>query len=134
VRYLLDTNAVIALVKRETRFLKRARQQSPSDFGIPSIAAHELYFGAYIKSGRVEENLARIEYLRLIVVEFDSEDAREAGQLRAQLAAAGTPIGSYDVPIAGQAKARDLILITRNVREFARVPGLQIENWETDER
>jgi tRNA(fMet)-specific endonuclease VapC len=81
VRYLLDTNAVIALVKRETRFLKRARQQSPSDFGIPSIAAHELYFGAY-KSGRVEENLARIEYLRLIVVEFDSEDAREAGQLR----------------------------------------------------
>jgi tRNA(fMet)-specific endonuclease VapC len=133
VRYLLDTNAVIALVKRETRFLKRARQQSPSDFGIPSIAAHELYFGAY-KSGRVEENLARIEYLRLIVVEFDSEDAREAGQLRAQLAAAGTPIGSYDVLIAGQAKARDLILITRNVREFARVPGLQIENWETDER
>jgi tRNA(fMet)-specific endonuclease VapC len=133
VRFLLDTNAVIALVKREPRFMKRVRERSPSEFGIPSIAAHELYFGAY-KSSRVEENLARLEYLRIPVVEFDREDAQEAGQLRALLAAAGTPIGPYDVLIAGQAKARNLILVTRNVREFARVAGLRIEDWEADEQ
>jgi tRNA(fMet)-specific endonuclease VapC len=133
VRFLLDKNAVIALVKREPRFMQRVRERSPSEFGIPSIAAHELYFGAY-KSSRVEENLARLEYLRIPVVEFDREDAQEAGQLRALLAAAGTPIGPYDVLIAGQAKARNLILVTRNVREFARVAGLRIEDWEADEQ
>ena len=104
MRFLLDTNAVIALVKREPRFMKRVRERSPSEFGIPSIAAHELYFGAY-KCSRVEENLARLEYLRIPVIEFDREDAREAGQLRALLSAAGTPIGPYEVLIAGQAKA-----------------------------
>ena len=131
MRFLLDTNAVVALVKKEPRFMKRARERSPSEFGISSIAAHELYFGAY-KSGRIEENLARIDYLRLPVVEFDREDAQEAGQLRAALAAAGTPIGPYDVLIAGQAKARNLILVTRNVREFGRVAGLNVEDWEAE--
>lgn len=111
--------------------MKRARERSPSEFGISSIAAHELYFGAY-KSGRIEENLARIDYLRLPVVEFDREDAQEAGQVRATLAAAGTPIGPYDVLIAGQAKARNLILVTRNAREFGRVAGLNVEDWEAE--
>ena len=131
MRFLLDTNAVVALVKKEPRFMKRARERSPSEFGISSIAAHELYFGAY-KSGRIEENLARIDYLRLPVVEFDREDAQEAGQVRATLAAAGTPIGPYDVLIAGQAKARNLILVTRNAREFGRVAGLNVEDWEAE--
>jgi tRNA(fMet)-specific endonuclease VapC len=130
---LLDTNAVIALAKKESRFMKRARERSPSEFGISSIAAHELYFGVY-KSGRIEENknLARIDNLRLPVVEFDREDAQEAGQVRATLAAAGTPIGPYDVLIAGQAKARNLTLVTRNVREFGRVAGLNAEDWEAE--
>jgi tRNA(fMet)-specific endonuclease VapC len=133
VKLLLDADAAIAMVRREPRFMKRAREQSPPEFGISSIAAHALYFGAN-KSDRVEENLARLEYLRLSVVEFDREDAQEAGQVRAFLAAAGTPIGPYDVLIAGQAKARNLILITRKVREFARVSGLHIEDWEADEQ
>jgi tRNA(fMet)-specific endonuclease VapC len=85
-----------------------------------------LYFGAY-KSSRIEVNLACIDYLRLPVVEFDREDAQEAGQARVSLAAAGTPIGPYDVLIAGQAKARNLIAVTRNAREFARVAGLHSE-------
>jgi tRNA(fMet)-specific endonuclease VapC len=131
VKFLLDTNAVIAMVNKEPRFMGRARERSPSEFGISSIAAHELYFGAY-KSGRIEENLARMDYLRLPVVEFDREDAQEAGQVRASLAAAGTPIGPYDVLIAGQAKARNLILVTRNVREFGRVAGLHVEDWEAE--
>jgi tRNA(fMet)-specific endonuclease VapC len=113
--------------------MKRLRERSPSEFGIPSIAAHELHFGAY-QSSKVEENLARLEYLRLPVVEFDREDAQEAGLLRASLAAAGTPIGPCDALIAGQAKARNLVLVTRNVRESARVSGLRIEDWEANEQ
>ena len=91
--------------------------------------AHELYYGAY-KSGRPEENLARVEGLAFPVLEFDREDARSAGEVRARLSGAGTPIGPYDVLIAGQALARKLILLTHNRKEFERVPGLRLEDWE----
>ncbi len=64
------------------------------------------------------------------MVEFDREDSRQACAIRAMLAAAGTPIGPYDILIAGQARTRDLILITHNTSEFARVDGLRIEDWE----
>lgn len=67
------------------------------------------------------------------MLEFDRDDARCAGSIRARLASAGQPIGPYDVLIAGQALARGLILVTRNTREFARVPDLQVENWEIKE-
>ena len=109
----------------------RVTEHAPVDFGIPSIAAHELYFGAF-RSARSTENLARIGRLRIPIIDFDREDAVEAGRIRAALASAGTPIGPYDVLIAGQAKARELILITRNTREFARVDGLSVQNWEDD--
>ena len=126
---MLDTNAVIALLRGTPRIVASIREQAPSDFGISSIAAHELYFGAY-RSVRSEENVARIGRLRIPIIEFDREDAVEAGRVRAALAVAGTPIGPYDVLIAGQAKARNLVLVTRNIREFARVRGLSVQNWE----
>jgi tRNA(fMet)-specific endonuclease VapC len=129
LRYLLDSNSVIALLKAHAGFLERIRQHRPQDFAISSIGAHELFYGAY-KGRRIAENLARIEALRFEVLDFDREDARQAGELRAGLAASGTPIGPYDVLIAGQAIARGLTLITHNVREFRRVPMLQIEDWE----
>jgi tRNA(fMet)-specific endonuclease VapC len=129
---LFDTNAVIALLKGNPVMVARLREHAPVNFGIPAIAAHELYFGAS-KSARSIDNLARIGRLRIPVVDFDREDAIEAGRIRAALAAAGTPIGPYDVLIAGQAKARDLILITCNTREFLRVGGLRVQNWESDD-
>lgn len=101
----------------------------PGDFGIASIALHELYYGAY-KSARVEENLARIDSMRIAVLPFDTEDARQAGEIRSTLARAGKTIGPYDSLIAGQAKARSLTLITHNVAEFSRVVGLRVEDWE----
>ena len=61
---------------------------------------------------------------------FDGEDAEQAGEIRAALVLPGTPIGPYDVLIAGQAKARSLTLITRNAREFQRIDGLMTEDWE----
>ncbi|SOE68609.1 tRNA(fMet)-specific endonuclease VapC [Burkholderia sp. D7] len=130
MKYLLDTNAVIALMKGNTGFLTRLRQHQPRDFAMPSIVAHELYFGAY-KSLRAAANLRRVEALQFEILDFDPEDARRAGEVRAQLASAGTPIGPYDVLIAGQALARSLTLVTHNVREFQRVSGLSVEDWES---
>ena len=129
MKYLLDSNAVIALLKGHSGFLSRIRQHAPQDFAIPAIVAHELFYGAY-KGQRTAENLARIEALQFEVLEFDREDARQAGELRAYLSAAGTPIGPYDVLIAGQALSRDMILVTHNTREFHRVPDLHVEDWE----
>ncbi len=129
MKYLLDSNAIIALLKANARFISRIRQHQPEDFAVPAIVAHELYFGAY-KSQRVAENLARLETLRFATLDFDREDARHAGELRAVLGAAGAPIGPYDVLIAGQALARGMTLVTRNVREFQRVPMLKVEDWE----
>jgi tRNA(fMet)-specific endonuclease VapC len=128
MKYLLDANAVIALLKGEPTFLEHLRAHLPTDFGLPAIVAHELYYGAY-KSQRAAANLGRIEALQFEVIPFDAEDAQHASEIRAQLAGAGTPIGPYDVLIAGQGRARNLVLVTHNVREFARVPQLRVEDW-----
>ncbi|CAG9190226.1 tRNA(fMet)-specific endonuclease VapC [Paraburkholderia tropica] len=133
MKFLLDTNAVIAMMKGAEPLLSRLREHQPSDFGLPSIVAHELYYGAY-KSQRAEHNLARVAALQFEVVSFDAEDAQHAGDIRARLTATGTPIGPYDALIAGQARARQLTLITHNVREFARVEGLQFEDWLSPEQ
>ncbi|HVT02319.1 MAG TPA: PIN domain-containing protein, partial [Thermoanaerobaculia bacterium] len=92
--------------------------------------AHELYYGAF-KSQRKTRNVDLVDALQFEVLEFDQDDAKQAGEVRALLAARGTPIGPYDVLIAGQARARKLILVTRNTGEFARVPDLRVEDWES---
>lgn len=61
---------------------------------------------------------------------LDADDARQAAEIRATLASEGRPIGPYDLLIAGQARAKELTVVTRNLGEFARVPGLRVENWE----
>ena len=127
---MLDANAVIGLLGGNAGLLAKVHQHVPEDFGVSAIAAHELFYGAY-KSQRRAQNLARIDGLQFVVLEFDQEDARQAGEVRAALAAAGTPIGPYDVLIAGQARARGLILVTHNTGEFSRVGGLDVEDWQT---
>jgi tRNA(fMet)-specific endonuclease VapC len=129
VKFLLDTNAVIGLTKGIPGLEQRVHQVDPTDIGLSVIVLHELFFGAY-KGRRVTANLDAIADLNFDVVDLDKEDARAAGELRATLAAAGTLIGPYDVLIAGQALARHLTLITHNTREFSRVQGLRIEDWE----
>lgn len=129
MKYLLDTNAVIAIMKGHEKFLARLRPHKPADFGMPSVVAYELLYGAF-HSQRVEDNLRRVDALRFEVLEFDINDARCAARIRAQLATQGSPIGPYDLLIAGQSQARGLTLITRNLREFQRIPGLEIQDWE----
>ncbi len=131
MRFLLDANVVIALLNTATSKLAlRARRERPGDLAMPAIVAHELFYGAF-KSRRAAQNVALVDALHFDVLDFGKEDARRAGEVRAFLAARGTPIGPYDVLIAGQALARDLILVTRNAGEFARVPRLRTENWES---
>lgn len=129
MRYLLDTNVMIALLKGSPKTVSRIRAYSPSDIGVSSIVLHELFYGAF-KSMQSDANISRLDALQLEVIEFDKEDARQAGEIRALLARRGVPIGPYDVLIAGQAKSRDLTLVTRNTKEFQRVDGLKLDDWE----
>ncbi|MGJ0395508.1 MAG: type II toxin-antitoxin system VapC family toxin [Methylocystis sp.] len=129
MRYLLDTNAVIRLLKGDDSSLAhRLRQHRPDEICLSSIVTHELYFGAY-KSARVGANLSRLHALRFEVLPFDLDDSIIAGEIRAKLRAEGAPIGPYDLLIAAQALCRGLALVTANVKEFRRVEGLLVEDW-----
>lgn len=129
MKFLLDTNAVIAILNAKQDFIARLKQHHPNDFGLPAIVLFELYFGAE-KSQRKKENLTKIERLPFEIIPFTASDARIAGKIRAQLMALGRSIGTYDVQIAAQALSRDLILITHNVKEFSRIDGLVWQDWE----
>jgi tRNA(fMet)-specific endonuclease VapC len=128
VIFLLDTNAANSLNRETPSFMERRLGFSPRDFGISSIVAFEIFYGAY-SGTRVRANLREMDRLQLEIVPFDHDDAHAAGKIRAELQRRGTPIGPYDILIAGQALARNLTLITRNLREFSRVDGLSVENW-----
>lgn len=131
IRTLLDTNAVIALVgRRSPELLARVEAAEPGSLAISAIVAHELWYGAY-RSQKVAFNLEtlRLLFSDLLILDLDPEDARVAGEIRAELASAGTPIGPYDVLIAGQAKARGFTLVTNNTGEFRRVVGLKLDDW-----
>lgn len=130
----LDTNAVIAAINAGASPV-RDRLQVVFDRGeticISTIVLFELWYGV-AKSTRREHNSAKLAGFTggpVRALQFDSEDAEEAGEIRAQLHRAGTPIGYYDLLIAAQARRRNAVLVTANVREFARVPGLQLEDW-----
>jgi tRNA(fMet)-specific endonuclease VapC len=130
MRFLLDANVIIGLLNDATsKLARRARRERPADIAISAIVAHELFYGAF-KSQRATQNVASIDSLQFEVLAFDKEDARQAGEVRALLAVRGTPIGPYDVLIAGQAKSRNLILVTNNTDEFGRVPGLRLDDWQ----
>ena len=130
MRYLLDANAVIGLLNDATSPLaQRARRERPHDIAISAIVVHELFYGAF-KSRRATQNVALVDALQFAVIEFDREDARQSGAVRAHLASRGSPIGPYDILIAGQALARNLILVTHNIREFNRVPRLRVDDWQ----
>ncbi len=133
MNYLLDTNACIAIIKKHPIVTGRLRRelQSGSRIFASSIAAFELFYGA-VNSAHQAENKAAVDTLHgthVTAIDFDVADAEAAGDIRAKLEKAGTPIGPYDVLIAGQARCRDLVVVTANEREFRRVPGLRWENW-----
>lgn len=130
LKYLLDTNIVIYTMKNRPTQVKRCFEKHPGQMGISTVTLGELVFGAE-HSQQAERNLADIEALaaRLSVIPFEIKAAYHFGQIRAALYSAGRPIGPYDMMIAGQARALGLILVTNNIKEFERVPGLLLEDW-----
>ena len=131
MRYLLDTNACIALLNKTSRpLMARIRRHEPADIGLPAPVAYELYYGAW-KSWQTSRNLDLLDRMGFEIVPFDASDARVAGAVRSRLEAIGCPIGPYDLLIAGQALARGLVLVTANSREFRRVEGLHCEDWSS---
>jgi tRNA(fMet)-specific endonuclease VapC len=130
----LDTNAVIAVLNDRSSPV-RARIDAAIGSGgalaISSIVLFELRYGA-AKSARPDRNAQRIaDFLSgpIEVLPFEPADADEAGDIRAALERAGTPIGPYDILVAAQARRRDALLVTANEREFTRVPRLKLEDW-----
>jgi tRNA(fMet)-specific endonuclease VapC len=102
-----------------------------SEFYVPTVVVYELWYGVS-KSDRFQanaQNLTAFLSKPFAVLSFDEEDARISGEIRAKLAKKGTPIGPYDVLIAGQALARGMTLVTANTREFSRVDGLKLVDW-----
>jgi len=129
----LDTNVVIAVLKGGPPQLvdRFEHELSRNALALPVIVLYELRYGI-AKSARREENTERLEvFLQapIAVLPFDPEDAEEAGDIRAALHRAGTPIGPYDILIAAQARRRSALLVTANRGEFSRMPGLRTENW-----
>ena len=134
MNYLLDTNVCIALINGTSPLIRRRYIQATAQQILPqvsSIVAHELWYGM-AKSERVIQNANRlVAFLRnaVDVLDYTEQDAQAAGEIRAELESKGQRIGEYDTLIAGQAFARNLVLVTANTREFGRVKGLVVEDW-----
>ncbi len=130
MRFLLDTDTCIYALKSNASVLERMLSRSRADVAVSVISEAELRAGAAKSSSPVKTAHLVQNFLRpLTIVEYTSADAVSYAQVRAKLERAGIPIGPLDTLIAGQAVGRNLILVTNNQREFARVSGLRLENW-----
>lgn len=133
LRYMLDTNICIYVIKQRPISVREAFNANAARLCISSVTLAELNYGAE-KSAKPEHNLSVVESFvaRLAVLDFDDAAASHFGQIRAGLERAGTPIGAYDMMIAAHARSRGLTVVTNNMREFGRVPGLVVANWVND--
>jgi tRNA(fMet)-specific endonuclease VapC len=131
MRALLDTNICIYLIKKKPpAVLKKFKTFQINDLGISSITLAELEFGVYNSSYPDQNQEALNQFLiPLEIALFDDRAAIEYGRIRAYLQRRGLPIGSMDLLIAAQAKSLAVPLVTNNLREFKRIPGLLLENW-----
>ncbi|GHS98457.1 ribonuclease VapC [Synergistales bacterium] len=128
--FLLDTNAVVTTLRDENSLMARTLITRPfEEIYISAIVLFELYYGAFKSTLRKADNIRSVDDLRFQILDFNVNDARCAGEIRASLALSGNIIGPFDILIAGQALSRGLTLITNNVKEFQRVDELRIEDW-----
>jgi len=132
MKVVWDTNTCIRLLKGNSpAIFKKIENISNSDIIIPAIVRFELYYGAY-KSDKQNETLIKLnDFLRSFdTIDIDSRVAETAGKIRADLDKKGTPVGPYDLLIAASALSREYKLVTHNTKEFSRIGGLEIEDWE----
>lgn len=130
LEYMLDTNVCIYVIKNRPATLRDRFDQLAEALCISAITLGELLYGAE-KSARRGQNLQTVEQFtaRLEVMPFSLNAAAHFGQMRAELVKLGAVCGAYDMLIGAHARSEGLILVTNNVREFQRMPGLRVENW-----
>jgi len=130
VRYLLDTNIIIAAMKGDARVRARLETTPLSEIVLSPVVLGELEHGVE-KSQQQEKNSARLARIveGMHLAPLDAEASRRYGAIRTELERKGTPIGANDYWIAAQALAMDAVLVTNNIGEFSRVPGLTVEDW-----
>ena len=131
MRFMLDTNSCISLIKRKpANILRRIKSLSPGEAGLSAITLAELRYGV-AKSAQKERNgQALAEFLLpLEIADFDETAADAYGEIRAALEKAGTPIGPLDTQIGAHALSLGAVLVTHNTREFRRIPELAVQDW-----
>ena len=130
LKYLLDTNIVIYVLKRRPKEVLPMFNANASRMAISSITLSELFYGAE-KSLNTDKNLEAVEEFvsHLDVLPYDAKASQHYGQIKAALEKKGQIIGENDIHIAAHATSHGLILVSNNVREFKRVPNLVLENW-----
>ncbi|HEX8221037.1 MAG TPA: type II toxin-antitoxin system VapC family toxin [Chloroflexia bacterium] len=131
MKYMLDTSICVHLIRQKpSELLRRMTMQAVPDICVSSITVAELQYGVQ-RSSQPQRNQHAFEQflIPLIILDFDYDASLTYGRIRAQLEAQGTPIGSLDTLIAAHAFSQGLTLVTNNTREFARVPGLLVEDW-----
>lgn len=128
--YLLDTNTLIYFFKQQGHVAAHLRQVAAARIALPSVVLFELEYGL-LRSTKpdVQQRGMNAALSAFRVLPLDAKSAKSAAWVKYTLEVAGTPIGQADLLIAGIALVNDLTLITRNTREFSRVPGLRLENW-----
>lgn len=132
--YLLDTNTCIFVINHRPECVwKKLRGMALGDVSVSSVTVSELQYGV-AKSNAVAKNRAALDkfLLPLEILPYGEPAARAYGKLRAHLEKRGTPIGSMDTMIAAHGLSIDAVVVTNNVREFRRVPGLRLEDWTQD--
>lgn len=130
MKYLLDTNALTAWIKKDPRFIVQIQTKAPSDLAISVMTEHEVLFGIASNPGlrlrAVTEGVLKL----LPKLVLSSREVSFAAQIRANLKMRGLPIGPYDLLIAATALANDMVMVTHNTSEFSRVVGLKVEDWQ----
>lgn len=130
LKYLLDTNICIYIIKNKPQQVKGYFNQHQHQLCISSVVLMELLYGAE-KSANPSKNRLVVESFvqKLTVIDYDSRASAHTAEIRAELESKGMKIGAYDNMIAGHARSLGLIVVTNNEKEFNRVSGLRIENW-----
>jgi len=128
--YVIDTNTLIYFFKGIGSVPEKFLSISPKDIAIPSIVIYELEFGIAKSSSPKKRQGQLNDILSLVnILPFGDKEASLSASIRAKLEKKGTPIGPYDILIAGTALVHQGILVTNNLKEFSRVPKLKTENW-----
>ncbi len=131
MNYLLDTNICIYIINRKpAAALKKVQARQPGQIAISTITVAELEYGVARSRYPDRNRIALLEFLfPFTILDFDQKASMEYGRIRTLLESRGRPVGPMDLLLAAQARSHNLILVTNNEKEFARIDGLRIENW-----